>query len=56
MNQKQLEIEENQLPKHAFELQNHELIEERLIWQHLTRKKSQKMKWTPKSDSSKLRD
>jgi hypothetical protein len=55
MNHKQLEIEEDQLPKQAFELQNHELVEERLIWQHLTRKKLHKMKWTPESNSSKLR-
>jgi hypothetical protein len=55
MNHKQLEIEEDQFPKQAFELQNHELVEERLIWHHLTRKKLHKMKWSPESDSSKLR-
>ena len=55
MNLKQLEIEEGQLPKHAFELQSQELVEERLIWQHLARRKIHKMQRVTDSDSSKSR-
>jgi len=55
MNHKPLEIEEYQFPKHAFELQIQEFVEERLIWQHLTKKKLHKMKWRPEPDSSKLK-
>ena len=54
MNLKQLEIDEDQLPKHAFELQSYELVEERLIWQHLARRKIHKMQQAPESDSSRL--
>lgn len=54
MNIKQLEIEEDQLSKQAFELQNRNLVEERLIWQHLARKKIHRMQSTPESNSSKL--
>ena len=55
MNLKQLEIEEGQLPKHAFELQSQELVEERLIWQHLARRKIHKMQRPPELDTSKSR-
>jgi hypothetical protein len=55
MNNKQLEIEEDQLPKYAFELQSHELVEERLIWQHLARRKIHKMQRAQESDSRKSR-
>jgi hypothetical protein len=55
MNLNQLEIEEDQLPKHAFELQSIELVEERLIWQHLARRKIHKMQRATDSDSSKSR-
>jgi hypothetical protein len=55
MNLNQLEIEEDQLPKHAFELQSIELVEERLIWQHLARRKIHKMQPVPESYTSKSR-
>ena len=55
MNNPQLEIEEDQLPQYGFELQSQELVEERLIWQHLARRKIHKMQRAPESDSSKLR-
>ena len=55
MNNKQLVIEEDQLPKYAFELQSHELVEERLIWQHLARRKIHKMQREQESDSRKSR-
>ena len=55
MNNKKLEIEEDQLPQYAFELQSQELVEERLIWQHLARRKIHKMQRAPESDSRKLR-
>ena len=55
MNNPQLEIEEDQLPQYGFELQSHDLVEERLIWQHLARRKIHKMQRAPESDSSKLR-
>ena len=55
MNSNQLEIEEDQLPEHAFQLQSKELLEERLIWRHLARRKIPQMQRAPESDSSKLR-
>jgi hypothetical protein len=55
MNLKQLEIEEGQLPRNAFKLQSQELVEERLIWQHLARRKIPQMQQVPESDSSKSR-
>jgi hypothetical protein len=55
MNLKQLEIEEDRLPKHAFELQSIEVVEERLIWQHLARRKIHKMQPAPESYTSKSR-
>jgi hypothetical protein len=55
MNFNQLEIEEDQLPEHAFQLQSKELLEERLIWRHLARRKIPQMQRAPESDSSKLR-
>lgn len=54
MSIKQLEIEDDQLSKDAFELQNRNLVEERLIWQHLSRKKIHQMQPAPKSNSSEL--
>jgi hypothetical protein len=55
MNFKQLEIEEDQQPEHAFQLQSKELVEERLIWQHLARRKIHKMQPAPESYTSKSR-
>jgi hypothetical protein len=51
MNNLQLEIEEDQPPKYGFELQSHDLVEERLIWQHLARRKIHKMQREQESDS-----
>jgi len=51
MNNLQLEIEEDQPPQYGFELQSHDLVEERLIWQHLARRKIHKMQREQESDS-----
>jgi len=40
MNIAQLELEEEKLSDKVFALQSYELVEERLIWQHLTRRKN----------------
>jgi hypothetical protein len=50
MNHQQLEIEEDSLPDKFFELQNNELVQERLIWQHLTRRKINEMNHIPDED------
>lgn len=47
MNHQQLEIEEDSLPEKFFELQSNELVQERLIWQHLTRRKINEMNHIP---------
>ena len=43
MHPRQLEIEEDSLPEKFFELQSNELVQERLIWQHLTKRKINEM-------------
>lgn len=43
MNIAQLELEEEKLSDKVFALQSYELVEERLIWQHLTRRRINKM-------------
>lgn len=43
MNITQLEIEEDDPSDKVLALQNYELVEERLIWQHLTKRKMNKM-------------
>lgn len=43
MNITQLEIEEDGPSDQVFALQSYELVEERLIWQHLARRKMNKM-------------
>jgi len=43
MNITQLEIEEDGPSDKVFALQSYELVEERLIWQHLARRKMNKM-------------
>lgn len=50
MNHQQLEIEEDSLPEKFFELQSNELVQERLIWQHLTRRKINEMNHIPGED------
>ena len=47
MNLQQLEIEEDSLPDKFFELQRNELVQERLIWQHLARRKINEMNHIP---------
>jgi len=50
MNTRQLEIEEDSLPEKFFELQSNELVHERLIWQHLTKRKINEMNHIPDED------
>ena len=52
MNTRQLEIEEDSLPEKFFELQSNELVQERLIWQHLTRRKINGMNHIPDQDNA----
>jgi hypothetical protein len=52
MNTRQLEIEEDSLPEKFFELQSNELVQERLIWQHLTRRKINEMNHIPDQDNA----
>jgi hypothetical protein len=47
MNPQQLEIEEDSLSEKFLELQSNELVQERLIWQHLTRRKINEMNHIP---------
>jgi hypothetical protein len=50
MNIAQLELEEEKLSDKVFSLQSYELVEERLIWQHLTRRKINKMHDIPEHE------
>ncbi|QWD71339.1 hypothetical protein [Polynucleobacter sp. UB-Siik-W21] len=43
MNPQQLEIEEDSFPEKFFELKSNELVQERLIWQQLIRRKINEM-------------
>ncbi len=52
MNTQPLEIEEDSLPEKFFELQSNELVQERLIWQHLTRRKINEMNHIPDQDNA----
>ena len=52
MNRQQLEIEEDSLPEKFFELQSNELVQERLIWQHLARRKINEMNHIPDQDNA----
>ena len=52
MNHQQLEIEEDSLPEKFFELQSNELVQERLIWQHLTRRKINEMQHITNQDNA----
>jgi hypothetical protein len=47
-----LVIEEDSLPEKFLELQDNELVQERLIWQHLTKRKINKMNHIPDEDCS----
>ena len=50
MNIAQLELEAEKLSEKVFALQSYELVEERLIWQHLTRRKINKMHDIPEHE------
>ncbi len=52
MNTQPLEIEEDTLPENFFELQSNELVQERLIWQHLTRRKINEMSHIPNHEQA----
>jgi hypothetical protein len=52
MNTQPLEIEEDSLPEKFLELQSNELVQERLIWQHLTRRKISEMNHIPVQDNA----
>ena len=52
MNHQQLEIEEDSLPEKFLELQSNELVQERLIWQHLVRRKINEMQHIPNQDNA----
>ena len=45
-----LVIEEDSLPEKFLELQSNELVQERLIWQHLTKGKINEMNHIPDED------
>jgi hypothetical protein len=55
MHIRQLEIEEDSLPEKFSELQSNELVQERLIWQHLTRRKINEMQHIPDENPSNRR-
>ena len=52
MNTQPLEIEEDTLPEKFFEQQSNELVQERLIWQHLTRRKINEMSHIPNQEQA----
>ncbi|CAM3672684.1 hypothetical protein POPA111323_02570 [Polynucleobacter paneuropaeus] len=47
MGTQNLQIEEDSLTEKFFELQSNELVQERLIWQHLTKRKINEMNHIP---------
>ena len=52
MNTQPLEIEEETLSEKFLELQSNELVQERLIWQHLTRRKINEMSHIPNQEQA----
>jgi hypothetical protein len=50
MSTQNLQIEEDSLTEKFFELQSNELVHERLIWQHLTKRKINEMSHIPDED------
>ena len=52
MNTRQLEIEEDSLPEKFSELQSNQLVQEHLIWQHLTRRKTNEMSHIPNQEQA----
>jgi len=47
MGTQNLQIEEDSLTEKLFELQSNDLVQERLIWQHLTKRKINEMNHIP---------
>ena len=47
MGTQNLQIKEDSLTEKFFELQSNELVQERLIWQHLTKRKINEMNHIP---------
>jgi hypothetical protein len=45
-----LVIEEDSLPEKFLELQDNELVQDRLIWQHLTKRRINEMNHIPDED------
>jgi hypothetical protein len=56
MNMRPLEIEEDSLPEKISELHSNKLVQERLIWQHLTRRKINEMSHIPDQEQADWRD
>ena len=52
MNIHHLVIEEDSLPEKFLELQDNELVQDRLIWQHLTKRRINEMNHIPDKDTS----
>ena len=52
MNTQPLEIEKDTLSEKFLELQSNELVQERLIWQHLTRRKINEMSHIPNQEQA----
>ena len=52
MNMRRLEIEEDSLPEKFSELQSNQLVQERLIWQHLTKRKINEMSHIPDQEQA----
>jgi hypothetical protein len=52
VNTQPLEIEEDTLSEKFLELQSNELVQERLIWQHLTRRKINEMSHIPNQEQA----
>jgi hypothetical protein len=50
MGTQNLQIEEDSLTEKFFELQSNGLVHERLIWQHLTKRKINEMNHIPDED------
>jgi hypothetical protein len=50
MNIHHLVIEEDSLPEKFLELQDNELVQDRLIWQHLTKRRINEMNHIPDED------
>ena len=56
MNMRPLEIEEDSLSEKFSELQSNQLVQERLIWRHLTKRKINEMSHIPDQEQADWRD